>query len=112
MDTCLLANIAHLRNYSILSIGLHRNCSKSILPDRKEGIGNLFIHLQSFKKDPERCLRGRKEQFAKLSYELNRTEGSNPSLSAFARRSGLWRTQSAIAREGGSPAEAIGSANS
>ena len=29
-----------------------------------------------------RCLRGRKEQFAKLSYGLICTEGSNPSLTA------------------------------
>ena len=33
-------------------------------------------------KGPERCLSGRKERFAKPSYGLNCTEGSNPSLSA------------------------------
>ena len=30
----------------------------------------------------ERCLSGRKDQFAKLAYGLDCTEGSNPSLSA------------------------------
>ncbi len=30
----------------------------------------------------ERCLRGRKEQFAKLSYLETGTAGSNPALSA------------------------------
>ena len=32
--------------------------------------------------DPERWLSGRKQRFAKASYGLNRTEGSNPYLSA------------------------------
>ncbi len=39
----------------------------------------FFISLQTHS---ERCLRGRKEQFAKLSYVLKRTAGSNPALSA------------------------------
>ena len=36
----------------------------------------------SKQNDLERWLSGRKQRFAKASYGLNRTEGSNPSLSA------------------------------
>ncbi len=36
----------------------------------------------SNQNDLERWLSGRKQRFAKASYGLNRTEGSNPSLSA------------------------------
>ena len=48
-----------------------------------------FLHLPP---NLERCLRGRKEQFAKLSYRLNGTEGSNPSLSAKIRNSAKKQT--------------------
>lgn len=42
----------------------------------------LFLFLQPLQGNTERCLSGRKERFAKPSYGLNCTEGSNPSLSA------------------------------
>lgn len=42
----------------------------------------LCLFLQPLLGNTERCLSGRKERFAKPSYGLNCTEGSNPSLSA------------------------------
>jgi hypothetical protein len=42
---------------------------------------NFFTFAFRF-SEQERCLSGRKEQFAKLSYAQQRTGGSNPPLSA------------------------------
>ncbi len=44
---------------------------------------NTLIFATPLKKEGlVRCLSGRKERFAKPSYGLNCTEGSNPSLTA------------------------------
>ena len=45
----------------------------------------------SKQNDLERWLSGRKQRFAKASYGLNRTEGSNPSLSANFLANGGWK---------------------
>ncbi len=44
--------------------------------------GNCIFAAPSARAVQERCLRGRKERFAKSSYGLNCTVGSNPTLSA------------------------------
>ena len=45
-----------------------------------------------------RCLRGRKERFAKPSYGLNCTEGSNPSLTAANRFTSTGRSVARLSR--------------
>ena len=42
----------------------------------------VCLFLQPLREGMVRCLSGRKERFAKPSYGLNCTEGSNPSLTA------------------------------